>query len=139
MYLFSCFLITSLTAFDISDPIDINFITTGGSALLTGHAVNLKLDSFSGTVDVSVNRDCNLYRGLWKEKSRLTHEFKKIRNSVRFYKTDSEDFKSINKLKYNNTLTYFTQRANTPYSPATADTANSISNTTIQYSRIDEI
>ena len=140
MYLLQFFLTISLTAsFDISEPININFIETGGEALLPGHVLKLKLNPFSGAVDVNVNRDCNLYRGLWKEKSRQTHDFKKLRNSVRFFKTDSEDFESINKIEYNNTLTYFTERANTPYSPQTADTANSISNTTIQFSRIDEI
>ena len=62
-------MITTLTAFDISDPIDINFITTGGSALSTGHAVNLKLDSFSGTVDVIVNRDWLVYAQMQPPKS----------------------------------------------------------------------
>jgi len=119
---------------NIFSSIDIDFIQTKGLTLLPGHLVNIVKNGTDFSVDVNTN--CNIYSGLFAHKKKKSHDYKYTRQSVRFNNVVTSD---ENYVPYNNAISFFEEQANKPYRPQTSDTVTGIANTTITYSRIDEL
>lgn len=112
----------------------IDFVKTKGLTLLPGHLVNIVKNGTDLLVDVNTN--CNIYSGLFANKKKKSHDYKYRRQSVRFNNDVSSE---ENYIPYNNAISFFEDQADTPYRPQASDTVNGIANTTITYSRIDEL
>jgi len=119
---------------DIAASFNIDFIKTNGLTLLPGHVVNIAKNGSDLIVDVNTN--CNIYSGLFTEKERLSHEYKYKRNSIRFNNANSS---AENYFEYDNSISFFENQANAPYLPQASDAVVGVANTTITYSRIDEV
>ena len=113
---------------DIAQAFNIDFIKTNGLTLLPGHVVNIAKNGSDLIVDVNTN--CNIYSGLFTEKSRESHEYKFQRNSIRFNNANSS---AENYFAYDDSINFFERQANEPYLPQASDNVVGVANTTITY------
>ena len=113
---------------DFTTALNVDFIKTNGLTLLPGHVVNIAKNG--SDIEVDVNTNCNIYSGLFTEKSRQSHEFKFQRNSIRFNNANSS---AENYFSYDNSINFFERQANEPYLPQASDNVVGVANTTITY------